>query len=84
MRQGRRFFYTLVPAVLMLATTVTMLALELNRFLHMPGLTPPQAVPWDLVVSAAAIMALTLGLVVMSLRGIRQIVRERRGARAAG
>ena len=83
-RQGRRFFYTLIPAVLMLATTVTMLVLQLVRFLRMPALADPRPVPWNLVVADVAIIGLTVGLVAISLKGSAAIVRERRAARAHG
>jgi len=83
-RQGFKFVYTLVPAVAMLATTVTMLVLELNRFLHMPERTPPAPIPWDLVAAAVVIIGLTVGLVVMSLLGIVEIVRQRREVARAG
>jgi carbon starvation protein len=83
-RQGFKFFYTLIPAVAMLGTTVTMLVLELNRFLHMPEKTPPAPIPWDLVGAAVVIIALTAGLVVMSLKGIVEIVRQRRELAQAG
>ena len=83
-KHGLKYFYTLIPAVVMLATTVTMLVLELNRFLHMPGRVPPAPVPWDLVVADVAIIGITVGLVAMSLKGIAEIVRGRREvARAA-
>jgi heme/copper-type cytochrome/quinol oxidase subunit 4 len=84
MRHGLKYFYTLVPAVVMLVTTVTMLVLELNRFLHMPRRVPSAPVPWDLVLADVAIIGITVGLVAVSLRGIAEIVRRRREfARAA-
>ena len=75
-RQGLRFFYTLIPAVVMLATTVTMLVMQLIDFLRKPA----GAVPWDLVVADVALVGLTLGLVVMSVKGIARIVAQRRAA----
>jgi carbon starvation protein len=72
--QGRKYWFALVPAVIMLATTVTALSMMLVRFIGQGWQKAP------LVVADVTFLVLTVFLLV---RGLRVLVRGRQGAPAS-
>ncbi|MBM4372099.1 MAG: carbon starvation protein A, partial [Deltaproteobacteria bacterium] len=76
LRRGRRAWFAVVPAALMLVTTAVSLVLELLGYLKNPAANA------SLLVANVVIMAITAYLLVAGLRALRGILRE--GRRAAG
>jgi len=61
LRQGRKVWYALVPAVLMLATTVTSLVLKLKEFASGPKASAPLLAA-DIVITVIAVYLVAAGL----------------------
>jgi carbon starvation protein len=74
-RKGRAFWFTAVPAVFMMVTTIGALATSLSRF------AAAAVVKLELVATAAALLTLAAGVVIVTLREVF-VARHARSAQA--
>jgi carbon starvation protein len=81
LRQGRSFWFALVPAVLMLVTTLTSLCLEIAKLIPTLKAEPGKSLP--LLIAQAVILCITAYLLVAGITEAVRFIRARRRASAA-